>query len=309
MLQIIESVIPVFLVIGVGYILRTGRWLPEGSPSGLSWFIFHVSVPALLFRNISKTDVTAVLDFSPVLTVMVVSVGLSISALIITSKILPQRRGVISQGTYRSNMVFVGLPVLQNILGSESELMGIVSVIIGFTIPVYNFLAVIILYYPLRKNRSNSNVRSRFIQDILMNPLILSSLAGLFVSAIGGTYPNFVDRTLEMLGRLAAPLALVSVGLSLDIFRAKGEFFTALIVSICKLILYPGLVYGGLVFLEVPEEIVFSVVILMSAPTAVASHIMAREMGGDEELSASIVVVSTLFSIITMTGWLVYFHL
>lgn len=302
--SVLESIVPVFILILLGIFLRRGRFLPAGASNGFTWLVFYVTVPALLFRNIAISNPEKAFDIRLWSVIFIVSIIFAFAPLVFLVNTAPDRRGVIAQGIYRSNMVFVGLPILQNYIGGHPELMAVVSMVIAMTVPVYNLLAVVVLLIPLKDLEGGRIDLKKIARDVALNPLILGSLAGLLFSLSGLPLFGFMDRTLGLLGGISAPLALVSVGLSLDLSSARVEGFTSILVSLGKLIVYPAVIYGILKFLGTSDSIAFSVVILTGTPTAVVSYIMAVEMRGDGNLAASIIAVSTIISLITLTSWL-----
>lgn len=302
--QIVNIVLPVFLVIGLGYALKRRGFLDEAVNSVLSRLVFYLAAPALLFRAAALTDLEEALELRSAGVVIAVSVAAAIFTYLAAARSSSARRGVLVQGAYRSNLVFVGLPVLTNALGSGREVMGSASVLIGIITPVYNFLAVVALTLPHRGEDGASGAWKRAGLDILKNPLIWSCVLGLLFSALELPLPGVADKSLKLVGDIAMPLALLVVGASLDFHRLRAELIPSLAVSAIKLLLYPGLVFvllkmwglSGLA-LQVP-------VLLIASPTAVVSHIMAREMKGDEQLAAAIVIGTTLASLFTISLWI-----
>ncbi len=308
MFDVIQIVLPVFLVVALGYLLRVRGLVSPAVNSGFSWLVFYVAAPALLFRGAATASLSSALDLSLIGSVYGVSLLFALIVMTAGFRIDPARRGVVAQGSFRSNLVFVGLPVLASAMGTGSEVMGPVSLLIGFTVPLYNFLAVVVLTCCRSDRGEGRGIPRDRLRDVLFNPLILASVAGILYSATGLPLPTAADRTLQLVGGVASPLALIAVGVSLDLSRLRSEALSALSVSTVKLLLYPALLYGILTLLDVDPVRVEAAVILTSAPTAVASHIMAMELEGDEKLAASVVVSSTLLALLTMSGWLMLFR-
>ena len=169
----------------------------------------------------------------------------------------------------------------------------------------YNLLAVPLLTLPHRELSARSaTVWLGAARRIALNPLILGVAGGVLLSITGLALPPVLDRPVEMVGRTALPLALVCLGAGLDVRRLRADVVPALLVSVCKLILYPGLVWLGLHRLGMSGADLQLPVILMASPVAVVSFIMAKEMRGDERLAGAIVIGSTLLSVVTTVAWL-----
>jgi predicted permease len=303
-MQILNTVLPVFLIIGLGWALGAGGLIDERMNRGFSWFVFYVAAPVILFQGAAKSTLAAAVDLETIGTVCGVSAATALIVYLAGAGVAPSRRGVMAQGSFRSNMVFVGLPVIQNALGKA--VMGQAAVLIGFTVLIYNFLAVLVLALPHGKGGDGSvNIR-KTARDVALNPLILSSAAGLVFSAFHWELPLSVDRAADMVGGIAAPLALVVVGASLDLKKLKVELGPSLLVSAIKLVIYPAVIFALLRFMGKSGPDFEATVLLMATPAAVVSHIMAKEMKGDERLSSSIVIGTTVFSLLTITAWLAF---
>ncbi len=306
--EIFSIVAPVFLVIGVGFFLRKIAGMDASASAGITRIVFYVSVPALLFHSIARSNFYNSFPLSAIGVIYTVSILTATIIYLVSGLSHSADPGVISQGAYRSNMVFLGLPIISNLFGSDSPIMATVSILIGLTVPLYNLLAVIVLTLSATRGGRGKRYRTGILKDVLLNPLILASLLGIFWSIFRLPIPVPVDRALSMTGSIAAPLALISVGLSLDFSFIMERVNLTMVVSFLKLAGYPTLIFLALFFLQESREIIVSTVILAASPTAVVSHIMAKEMGGDSHLSAAIVVATTLLSLFTISLWLGFFR-
>ena len=303
MAEILDIVLPVFLVIGLGRVLGASGMLNPTVNAHLTRLVFYVAAPALLLRSVARTPLGEAVQLDAIGATAGVTVGMVLVLYLAGLRMPPSRRGVFVQGAHRSNMVFVGLPVIVNACGEG--VLGPAAVFIGFMVVVYNFLAVIVLVLPHRASDESAwGAWSKAGVKILGNPLILASGGGLVLSGFEIGLPVVADRSLELVGRIAMPLALLSVGASLDLRRLRTEVGATALVSLLKLVVYPGLVCGGLVLLGVTGDALLYPVLIMASPTAVVSFIMAQEMKGDENLAAAIVIGTTIASLLTISGWL-----
>ncbi len=307
-MESIDSVLPVFIVIGVGYLLRALGLLREETSAALSKLVFYVAAPSLLFLGTSRTPLDESLNLPLLLLVTGVTVVVGLAVYAASARSSPARRGVLAQGAHRSNMVFVGLPIVANAYGDAA--LGPAAVFISFMVVLYNFFAVLLLTLPHQeKAHTGTAIWGRTAIGIAKNPLIIGCAAGLLASASGVVLPVSLDRSFDMVGRIALPIALLSVGAGLDFGRLRANLYPAIAVSLIKLIVYPALVYLALrvigfsgIELEVP-------VMIMATPTAVVSYIMAQEMRGDETLASAVIIGSTTASLITLLGWQFFLRL
>ena len=302
-MTVLNIVLPVFLVIGLGWGLRRGGFLADDANAVLTRLVFHVAAPALLLRSAAATPLSHSLQ-PQVLAVMVgVSLVMAVAVYAIVFRSRPARRGVIAQGAHRGNLVFMGLPLVYNAWGAEA--VGQVAVLVGLMVIVYNMLAVLVLTLPHR--RRGADPVAAWLDTgrrIATNPLALGSLGGIALSALDVSLPKALGDALDLVGRTALPLALVSVGAGLDFRRLRSELPVTAAVALVKLGVYPALVWLGLSLAGLDGLALKAPVLLAATPTAVVSFVMAREMDGDGQLAGAIVIGTTLAALPTTVIWL-----
>jgi predicted permease len=307
-MEIINIVLPVFIVIGLGYWLRVIRFLSDDSNAALARLVFYVAAPALLFHGASQTPLQQSINVEVLLLIAVVTAVVGCAVYVACARSSRRRRGVLAQGSHRSNMVFVGLPIITNAYGESA--LGPAAVLIGFMVVWYNVLAVLFLTLPHQQaSARDPGAWIGSVKKMILNPLVIGCVGGILVSALGIRVPSTLARALELLGRTALPLALISVGAALEFGKLRPEIVGAALVSLVKLVVYPALVYVSLLMLHIKGVDLEVPVLLIATPTAVVSYIMAREMNGDERLAGAIVIGSTTASIVTISAWLVFFRL
>ncbi len=302
-MHLLDIVLPVFLVIGLGRLLRRLGFLDVPVSGALSRLVFYVAAPVLLLRSIGAAPLHESLRLPTLGVLAGVTAFMALVAYLACWRCAPARRGVLAQGTHRSNMVFVGLPVVANAYGDGA--LGTVGVTIGFMVVLYNLLAVLLLTLPHRETSARDpRLWLATLRRMLTNPLVLGCLGGLLLSAGEVALPSFLDRALQLVGRTAMPVALLTVGADLDLRRLRGDLGPALLVALIKLVVYPGLVLLGLRWLGLSGTDLTVPLLIMASPTAVVSYVMAREMKGDAELAGAIVIGTTSLSLLTYIGWL-----
>jgi len=302
-MAVFDIVLPVFLVIALGRGLRAVGLLPRAIDDARGRLVFNVFAPVLLFRSTALTPLAEAADGRTLGVLIGVSVAFALLIYVAAARIAPARRGVLAQGAHRSNMVFVGLPVVVNAYGEPGLAAG--AVIVGVMVVLYNLLAVLVLTLPhqTRSARSLRPWRDAVVASA-RNSLILGCAAGMLWSASGLALPASLDRALDLVGRVALPIALLSVGASLEPTQLAAEWRAAALANVLKLVVYPGLMWLGLRALGLSGLALAVPVLLMAAPTAVVSYVMAREMQGDERLAAAIIIGSTVGSLASFLGWL-----
>lgn len=298
LLFIANIVVPVFIIVALGYFLRLKKLINDNFVSLSSKIVFSVSLPVLIFIEISKIDLDVILDFKLILFVYA---GTIISFLLIWFLSAPfikngKDRAAFIQGSFRGNFAVVGLALILNIYGPEK--LGKASLVLAFTVPLYNVLAVIALTVPVRKEKNLDLKKTIF--EIIKNPLILGVLFALPFSYFKIPVNDMVLKSANYIAALALPLALLGIGGFLNFDDIKEGLKLTSISTVIKILLIPlaaTYVAYELGFIADDLGIIF---ILFACPTAIASFIMAEAMGVNSKLAGNILLVTTMFSVITI---------
>ena len=310
-MHVLTILAPVFLVVILGLFLRQTGFASYSFFQQTNKLVYWVGLPALLFYKTADAPP----EFGNVLNIVVVLVagmvgciiaGYTVSFLLGLSV---EDRGTFVQGTFRGNLAYVGLPiVLYTIEASDIAGNGMAFLVIAPMIPLYNFASVFVL---TAGRRSEGSTRKDHIRKltlkIVTNPLIIACLAGLLYSLTGLGIPLFLYRTLEAIGQMALPLALLGIGATLSFDTVKGEVRESIAASIIKTAGAPliGFLVGSALQLSSVEMRV--ALLYLTCPTAISSYVMAQQLKGNDRLAAGIVVVSTVvaaFSLWTVLTFL-----
>ncbi|MCF6180212.1 MAG: AEC family transporter, partial [Geopsychrobacter sp.] len=291
---------PVFLVIGLGFLLRRLELFDDTFTRQTNRLVYLVFLPILLFHKISQADFVSYFN-GP----LVIGSSLAIACLFILRYTYARLRGYsaaslgsFSQGSFRGNLAYIGLAICLNAYG-ESGLTR-ASILMGFLVPVLNFFAIIALIWPQRKIETDGP-KQNWLREILLNPLILASFAGILWSYFSWPVPTIIKGSLGIVSGLTLPLALLAIGGSFSLQRLKGDLKSAGLATLFKLLVMP-LVAGLLLVVAGVGGVDLGIGILLAGtPAATATYIMAHQMKADAELAGSIVMLSTLASAISYT--------
>ncbi|MEQ5806571.1 AEC family transporter [Alteromonas sp. NFXS44] len=290
---ITETLLPVLILLLMGWLFFRIKWLNESFVEAGSKLVFNVTLPALLFLSISQADFAHAANF-PLIGVGIAGTLIMCALLVLTARLTVtpyQARGVVVQGGFRANMGIIGLAYCANTYGPEG--LAAASVYLGCITILFNILSVIVLNFYQTGHRSVS----KQIKGITKNPLIISIVLALPFSYYSWTLPDAILKTGEYVSQLTLPLALICTGASLQFRSFSADWFNITLSTVSKCILYPALMVG-LAYLAGFTGMSLGIVLLLSiAPTAAASYVMVRNMGGDHRLAASIIAVSTLVSL------------
>lgn len=295
----LNIVAPIFLLIILGILLKRVRLIDDLFVSQVSKFVFKVSLPALIFLKISTIKITEALDESLIITSMILVLVIAGFSWILSSFITqkPKDKGVFVQGSFRSNFAIIGLALIANLIGEEY--LGKASLVLAFIMPLYNILAVIVLTVPFNQDKKYNYLQT--IVEIGKNPLIIAAFLALPFSFFQIGFGSVLTSTLTYLAKIALPLALISIGASLNLYRLKNISKLSVIATLNKIILFPIVAVFTGIFLHFNTVQMVILFILFGSPTAIASFIMADAMGSNSKLAGDIIVLSTLFSVITLS--------
>lgn len=298
-----NAVLPMCLVMALGYGTRRLGWLRREEISTINKIAFRIFLPCLLYYNIYCSDLSG--SFDPLLMAYAVggvllTFGLALGYTLLTEK-LPERRGVLIQGMFRSNYVIMGIPVATALLGADQ--LGTVSILIAVIVPLFNMLAVVVL----EVFRGQKPKPLHILGQIAKNPLVIGSVLGILTLVAGIRLPHILEQTIQSVSAIASPLQLFLLGAFFQFSGLKTYRRELVTVSIAKLIVSPGLFLGLGALLGFRGVAFVSLIGIFASPTAVNSFTMAQQMGGDAELASDIVVTTSAASILTMFFWIFLF--
>ena len=298
-----NAVLPMCLIMALGYGTRRLGWIRREEISAINKIAFRIFLPCLLYYNVYCSDLSG--SFDPLLMAYAVggvllTFGLSLGYTLLTEK-LPERRGVMIQGMFRSNYVIMGIPVATALLGSDQ--LGTVSILIAVVVPLFNMLAVVVL----EVFRGQKPKPLHVLGQIVKNPLVIASALGILTLAAGIRLPHILERTIQNVSAIASPLQLFLLGAFFQFSGLKTYRRELVTVSAAKLIVSPGLFLGLGALLGFRGVAFVSLIGIFASPTAVNSFTMAQQMGGDAELAGDIVVTTSAVSILTMFLWIFLF--
>jgi predicted permease len=197
-------------------------------------------------------------------------------------------------------MAIIGLPMLNSMFGSAGS--AVMATVMPFGVLMYNISAVIILsiYAPADKKMSGKELKSHIFKTIVKNPLILSILAAFLIVMIKVELPECVNKGLSLLGDTTLPLAMIALGAGFKFSSIKGKAKYSLTVTAIKIIILPILMIAVTLALGYRGVNLGVIIAVFGGPVAVASYIMASNMGSDKEIAAQILIFTTLGSMFTL---------
>lgn len=299
MLAIFESILPVFLLILAGNLLRRTPLVNQAAWPGLDQLGYWILYPALLFITIVNADFTG-LQLDAMMAALLVSVA-TICGFIYALWPLLARTGLVLESEFSSVFQttarwnsFIALAVAQKIFPAAG--MAVVALVMLVIIIPLNIVSTFVV---TRFADRTANWR-RVAWNIATNPLILAMLAGIVMRAMPfGLYAP-LNETIDLAGRAAIGMGLIAIGASLrpgDLMQLR---FAIWLPTVLKLVLFPALLVATAMAFGVSGVQLSYLALCGAVPTAMNGYVLARQLGGDAELYAAVATLQTGISFLTI---------
>ena len=294
----LNATVPVFFVIFIGWLLRRVGVLGDTFSDVNNRLAFRILFPVLLFRDIAATDLHETFDAKFLIFCFLVTL-VCFCVLWVLARLFCKPResiGSFVQGSMRGSAAILGVAFVENMYGGS----GMVPMMILAAVPVYNVGSVIILTCYSSEKPKGGQLR-QVVLSVLTNPMILGIAAGIPFAIFHVDFPQMVDKCIGNLASLTTPLALLLVGAGFDFQQAKEKKALAGIATVIKLLVLPAVFLPIAVAFGFRGQALIAILIMLGSPATVSSYIMAKSMHNDAALSCSIVVLTTLFSAVSVT--------
>ncbi|MGN0374631.1 MAG: AEC family transporter [Butyrivibrio sp.] len=298
----LNTTIPIFLVIILGYILMRVGFFNEEFTRIADKYVFKVALPVMLFKQIATADIHSEFDIKFVLFCMGTTTVMFFLVWLMGRIFLKDKSmvGAFAQASARSSAAILGIAFIEDIYGS----CGMGPLMIVSAVPLYNIYSVIILTFNARDREQGKNAIKKAFISILKNPIIIAIFLGLPFSIIGIRIPTMPLKAISMVAQTGTPVALLVVGATFQGKQAISKIGPTIAATFIKLIGLPLMFLPIAVSMGFRNEALVAIIVMLGSPTTVTSYIMAKNMGNDEVLSSGVVVLSTLFSSVTLTVWI-----
>ncbi|MBR0557542.1 AEC family transporter [Ciceribacter sp. L1K23] len=309
MTAIATNVAPIFILILLGWILvRTGL-LGAGVGEALGEFVFKVAVPVLLFQTISEADFHGASPFRLWIAYFSgVAVTWTLGHVIATRLFGRDARVGVLAGVSSAfaNNVFIGLPLVGRIVGEE----GIVplSILLAVHLPLMMVVGTILMENAERgvsggSGRGIGLIMKQIATNLLKNPLIAGLGAGILVHVTGLPLGKVGTSIVHQIAAIAAPAALISLGMALHKYGVRGNLGIASATSLLKLILMPAVVWAASLLLGLSPSWTAAMVLTSSVPTGINAWLIANRFGVGHGLAASTITLTTAVGVVSVTFW------
>lgn len=300
MFSVVSSLVPVFLVLAFGFLLRVTDVVRREHWPGLERATYFVFFPALIIDTLARADLSS----APVLVVA----GALIAAVLLIATILLLARTFLErsmnldgpsftslfQGSTRWN-TFVALAVAGSLYGQTG--VALMAVAVAAMVPLLNVLAVCVLVrYAEERPRSSAGI----LRTLLTNPFIWSCAIGVAFNVVLPPLPRALGTVLEILGKPSLAVGLLVVGAGLDLRSLSRPHPVHLVSAVAKLVVLPVVAVTIARALGIGGTNLSLTVLASAMPTASSAYVLAKQMGGNAPLMAEMITLQTLLALGTM---------
>jgi predicted permease len=296
--HVVDVVFPVFVFLFFGWCRKYTKQITKPFIDQASSIVFSYALPSLLFISVYNSpswgqEHLSLAVISALLCVLLFVLACFVAIYCVTDR---SDRGVFVQGAFRSNLGVIGIALCSQLYQSEGIVFA--AIVLAVVTPLYNILSITVLsFYSHNKALS---VKSLTL-GVIKNPLIVAIAAAFVLKGVGVSLGGIVLNPLSVLSSLSLPLALMCIGATLALPSNNSQAVTLTVAVSFKLILVPVIVYL-IAWLSGVDGVLLGVLLIMFAsPTATASYVMARNVGGNKVLAANLITVSTVISIFSLS--------
>jgi malonate transporter and related proteins len=304
-MQVAGLVLPVFAIIVTGWLAGWLGYVSRSLADGLVHFAYNVAMPALLFVTIAQEPARNLLEWRFLLAFG----GGSILcfALVFLAVRVGLGRDLASSTIHgmaaaMTNTGFVALPILHSIYGQPAVLPAAIATV--FVAGVMFPATVILLENAGRGAQAGAAHPAVLVKQIVLNPMVLSTLIGLAWAITGLPMPSPLAAYMNIFAGALTPCALFAIGLGLSVEGIRSNLMTSIVLAVVKLGVMPLIVYGLCVASGLNSLYTIAAVVCAAVPTAKTVYILAGEYKVEEALVAATVSITTLVSVATLLGWL-----
>jgi len=281
---------PILILLILGIAFRRTGFIDEHFINIANSFVFNITLPCMLFFSLATTPLSQSANIPLFLFgVLFTLASVVIFQLLGHALIQQDKRGVFVQGAFRGNLGIIGIALALNAYGSE--ILATASLYMALIAVIDNPLSVILL-----RRKSELPFKS-----IISNPILIAVLLGLICSSIDLKIPQFINQSGHYLAQMTLPLALICIGGSLYWQNFRNNRKEVIWASLCKLIFMPFMGTSLAIALNFHGQDLGLIYLMLSAPTAVSSYVMAKKMSDYGTMAAEIIALSTASSTIIIT--------
>ncbi|MDF2535818.1 MAG: transporter [Bacillales bacterium] len=291
--SIVLSLFPLVALIASGYLFKKYHFFSDEFWAGAEKLNYYILFPALLFSTLStaKIDLQSLSTAIIAMLIVVLAVTAFLYILRMFWHIPSARFGVHVQSMVRFN-TYIGLALVTSLFKSEG--IAILAILLALCIPLVNVISVLAL-----TSKEHMTIKPVLIA-LLKNPLIASCVVGAAVNALHIPIWDGIANFIKLFSASSLPLGLLCVGAALQFMQIKKDIIVLAADTFARLLAVPALAYVVCMWFGLPSLQTQILVIFFALPTASASYILTKVLGGDSQLMAAVISFQTICAAVTL---------
>lgn len=306
LISILLTVLPVFLILGAGYLAARTNYVTAEMSAALNAFTIKVAIPVLLFKALYLLDFNQAFHSKMLVSFFSGGFVCFVITIFLARTFWNRNPGeAVAVGfcSLFSNLVLMGIAISNRAYGDSitSAVFGIISL---HAATMYT-LGMISMEIARSDGQSMAATIKHALSSLIKNPLIIGTLLGAIFNVATIPLPEFATAAINMLAGAGIPAALFGLGITLTQYKLKAELSEAMMVACITLFLFPAiaLFLSHYVF-GLDKTLVQATVILAAMPPGLNIYIFASMYKRAEALAASTIILATVISIFTISGWI-----
>jgi predicted permease len=299
---IIDVVLPVFAIIGSGWLCGRLGLLGDGASQALNGFVYFAALPALFFAAMATVPLAESFNWPFIVDFLGSVVIAGLITWVVAGRLYPGKGDALSlqnMSAIFSNTGYMGIPLLITAFGDGGKLPAVISTVINGAVVMAFYIASVEYF------QSDAQHRARIFADavkgVIKSPLVLSALLGILWSALGLPVPVFLAKFCDILGSAAPPAALFAMGLFMVGKSFRGDLGEIALLTGIKLLLHPLLAWAMLVFIPLETGWRNALLVLAALPTGSLVFVLSSRYGVYTARSTGVTMASTLVSVLTLS--------
>lgn len=301
--SVINTVIPVFGLILLGWLCGKGGLFKETATDALNRFVIYLALPALLFTAMARADLQAMAELEFVASF---SLGTLLTMLLYLwlarhEGLTYQRKMLNALSAGYSNAGYMGIPLILLLFGDEALPIAVIGAVL--TVVVQFGLTIIAIEVHRAKGRSLWPAIKKVVLSLLQNPILVSTVLGVSFSWLNIEIPVSIAGGIEQLGNAATPCALLTIGLFIAQTKVQAGDRSVTQIVLLKLFVHPLLVgFFALAVFDLDPVWAWCAILATALPVGTGPFMLANIYKEDAAVTARTILISTIISVFTLTS-------
>ncbi len=306
MLSVLLTVLPVFLILGAGYLVGRIKYLPLVVSDGLNAYALKIGVPVLLFMAMYRLDFSTAFNFPMLASFYIGAITCFIVGILLARAIWKRRPGesvAVGFCAVFSNTVLIGLPISQLAFGDA--VLTPVFGIIAFHASLLYTIGMVTMEFARRDGRKLSATLRSATSSVFANPLMIGILTGIATNLVNLAIPQPLEQALDLIRATAIPVSLIGIGIALNRYAIREGWTETLMVSALALVVHPAIALVMCLYVFNVEGLFLQAAVVLAAmPPGMNIYIFASMYKRAENLSASVLVIANALAVVTIPVWI-----